>query len=512
MGLTRSENTYPARGFTLVEIAIVLVIVGLLLAGVSSQFGTFADNDRYSATQDYLDDARKALLDYAGVNGHLPCPDSTNDGLANVGNNSSCAAAEGGLPYVDLGIEEQTDWNAPVRYAVHRKASAEECPEPEGDITACFFHKLSFNLKTAVETPDELSVADRTGAGAKLQAQNLLAVIVSYGSNSLATFTNCAAGGRSDDEDENCDADTAFIQATARTDDAAQPFDDQLVWISEFDLKSARANGAGDSGASPFTLSDNPFKDQLDDVNADNPKDEPDSCSDTGVTADCQNGTAGDDTQNGDNSTAYDDTLIGGDGIDALRGYGGNDRLYGGEGNDKLWGGDGNDILSGGAGEDALNGGSGHDLIYGGLGNDEVFGSSGHDILLGGHGNDYLAGGDGIDLLFGGPGDDSMHGGEGFDLLLGGSGNDTFAYIADSIGDATDLVFGGTGDGDTIYVNIGVVPDAVVSIEVNGVRTDVTGTESISDVGLHSLYIDDVLWAFFNSIEKITVDPNVPKS
>lgn len=505
-GLLHLGNTRPSKGFTLVEIAIVMVIVGLLLAGVSSQFGSYADNDRYSSTQDYLADARKAMLDYAGVNGYLPCPDTGGDGRGDMGNNKACDGFEGTLPYVDLGLPARTDWEAPVLYAVHRHASTNDCSAPEGAETACFFHKLSFNLKTTVDGGGDLTVSDSSDVGAQLLAQNLLAVLVSFGSNSRVTFDDCATGGRSADEDDNCDQDMEFIQGIARAAEAPEPFDDQLVWISELDVKSARANGSAVSD-SPFALSENPYKDQVKDENAEKPDNEPGSCSDSGVTASCQDGTTGDDTQDG--TAGEDDTLIGGDGNDTQNGLDGDDQIYGGEGNDTLNGGSGNDILSGGEGVDTLHGNSDHDLLYGGPGNDELYGDSGHDILLGGSGNDKLLGGTGIDLLFGGPGNDSISGGAEFDLIMGGAGNDSIVYDASKPEDAFDLVFGGPGT-DDLYINTHASPSSTISIEIKGVRTDVTGTLAISDRGLHTLYIDNKIWVLFNSIESITVDPNAP--
>ena len=59
--------------------------------------------------------------------------------------------------------------------------------------------------------------------------------------------------------------------------------------------------------------------------------------------------------------SAYNDTLIGDDGDNTLRGDAGNDTLKGGGGDDVLLGDSGNDTLRGGAGADVLNGGSGTD-------------------------------------------------------------------------------------------------------------------------------------------------------
>ena len=54
-------------------------------------------------------------------------------------------------------------------------------------------------------------------------------------------------------------------------------------------------------------------------------------------------------------------TIIGGDGIDTIRGDNGNDILLGGADNDALIGSAGNDTLDGGTGTDAVVGGIGND-------------------------------------------------------------------------------------------------------------------------------------------------------
>ena len=67
-------------------------------------------------------------------------------------------------------------------------------------------------------------------------------------------------------------------------------------------------------------------------------------------------------------------TIIGGNGDDALSGLTGNDVLEGREGNDQLLGGGGNDTLVGGAGDDVMDGGAGADVfVFGaGFGNDMI--------------------------------------------------------------------------------------------------------------------------------------------
>ena len=62
-------------GFTLIEIAVVLVIIGIL---VGSFIGTFADRietTRRENTSKQLEDIRSAILGFASAHGRLPCSD-----------------------------------------------------------------------------------------------------------------------------------------------------------------------------------------------------------------------------------------------------------------------------------------------------------------------------------------------------------------------------------------------------------------------------------------------------
>ncbi len=89
--------------------------------------------------------------------------------------------------------------------------------------------------------------------------------------------------------------------------------------------------------------------------------------------------------------TANDDTIIGFDDSNNIRGLAGNDRIEG-RGN--------------------------ADIILGGVGDDTIQGDAGHDYLLGGSGNDVLVGGEGDDILNGGANHNSLQGNEGQDLFV----------------------------------------------------------------------------------------------
>lgn len=148
-----------------------------------------------------------------------------------------------------------------------------------------------------------------------------------------------------------------------------------------------------------------------------------------------------------------DDSLIGFDPAETLRGRGGNDLLYGQNGSDTIFGHSGDDRMSGGNGADLLKGGKGSDLLRGGRGDDELhgsgwsdrlFGEGGGDALYGGYGSDSLDGGKGDDQLRGGPGNDIMNGGNRHDDLRGGRGGDELYG-----GGGRDTLNGG-GDNDLL--------------------------------------------------------------
>ncbi|WP_164737323.1 cell wall-binding repeat-containing protein [Georgenia sp. SYP-B2076] len=152
------------------------------------------------------------------------------------------------------------------------------------------------------------------------------------------------------------------------------------------------------------------------------------------------------------NRTAAD-RIRGGQGDDALWGYGGNDRIEGGSGNDNLLGGPGNDILTdtfgddnikGQDGNDAIDAGPGLDLSLGGHGDDFIAGSAEAKTVHAGTGDDVVLGGAGRDTVFGNEGADWIETGDHSDLLLADNSNQ---FQADLHG-GPDVLLGGGGSDD----------------------------------------------------------------
>lgn len=112
-------------GFTLTEIAIVMLVIGLALVGALGPVNRLFQISQTNANQERLDAARDALLAFAAINGRLPCPDRTGDGVED--RNASGAAPtlgctgginEGFLPWVTLGVQQTDYWGTRFRYRV----------------------------------------------------------------------------------------------------------------------------------------------------------------------------------------------------------------------------------------------------------------------------------------------------------------------------------------------------------------------------------------------------------
>lgn len=109
----RSLSLANPNGFTLLEIAIVMVIIGLLAGGGIGLMRMLTERKARNATVDYLQQVRMALVSYAANNGRLPWADSDADGAENSG------TATGTLPYLTLQIAPSDAYKRNLRYEIN---------------------------------------------------------------------------------------------------------------------------------------------------------------------------------------------------------------------------------------------------------------------------------------------------------------------------------------------------------------------------------------------------------
>ena len=106
-------TAYRSKGFTLVELAIVLAIIGIILSLGVSTLRSVANNVNYSSTVDRMDGVAKALGLYAQNHYYLPCPaplpvNGISTGIAATTCPAGAAALnQGVLPFVTLGLREE---------------------------------------------------------------------------------------------------------------------------------------------------------------------------------------------------------------------------------------------------------------------------------------------------------------------------------------------------------------------------------------------------------------------
>jgi prepilin-type N-terminal cleavage/methylation domain-containing protein len=211
------------RGFTLIELAVVVAIFGLLLTILVVPLSTQFDQQRAAETQKQLENVREALIGFAIANGRLPCPANATiaAGTANAGTENrvgaACAAAQGTLPWAALGVPETDAWGRRFTYR----------------ITLTFADDPAVGMQASFLITDTADITLTDGTGPIASA--LPAMVVSHGKNGLGAYqTNgIQIAGPAGDESENSDNDVNFVSRPHAPD-----FDDQLAWVSSNVLKS----------------------------------------------------------------------------------------------------------------------------------------------------------------------------------------------------------------------------------------------------------------------------------
>ena len=227
------------QGFSLVEMAMVLIILGFVLGALLLPLQAQRNQLAQSQTSHTLESAKKALLGYAQSQGRLPCPaTATSNGAADPLGGGTCTQQVGFLPAATLGIQPVDSnglaidgWNNAIRYAV-TQANVGGAATPDfttaSDMNTIGLSTLSSDLSVICGTITTLDC--KSG---NILTNNAVAIIFSTGKN----FGQSAGV----DETSNLAASTLFFSRTptAASNAPSNEFDDMFVWISPYVLYNA---------------------------------------------------------------------------------------------------------------------------------------------------------------------------------------------------------------------------------------------------------------------------------
>lgn len=252
------------RGFSLVELAVVMAIVAFLLGGMIFTLSAQVEQRNFEETRRRIDQARELILAFAITNGRLPCPARTaataapltvpgdevvttatgciGDAITDYYGGTNGTTILGLLPARAIGYQQVDSagfavdaWGNRLRYAVaNLMTPSATCPTPH------FVNTANLKANGISCQPNDLLICKSAtgitattcgGAANQIMAQSLVAaVIYSTGKNGSG-----AAGGI--DEAANLNGDRMFVYHTPTPGTAANgEFDDQFAWITVGEL------------------------------------------------------------------------------------------------------------------------------------------------------------------------------------------------------------------------------------------------------------------------------------
>ncbi len=255
-------------GFTLVEMAVVVVIIGILMAMGLAMTNSMMQNTQRSTTKDREDYVRDAMIAYFTANHRLPCPDNG----SNVGNTgrdgvedrlvgganplvtSGCTTALGTVPFLTLGIARERAIDAYGNFITYRLDTARNW-----HLTSTF--QASPGTPLVPCNPPGIIAAPLVGlsvfsAPATLQTGTAATVLISHGPNGLGAYNQGTTNASRNTlpaiagEQGNtvaAPAAPAGYRAYVYSDSAAAPFDDVVQFFGLGDLQTVMVTKMGRS-------------------------------------------------------------------------------------------------------------------------------------------------------------------------------------------------------------------------------------------------------------------------
>ena len=231
-----------ARGFTLIEMAIVLVIVTILIGGLAMPLSAQIQARRIAETRSNMNSIRDALIGYAmshtfihesGETRHfLPCPDTDNDGQEEERNETdgSCPTTRGGLPWITLGVSGDDAWGNRYTYAVDKSFYSN--------------NKLGF-VSTPAASLSGLNIYQSASCTAPAVMLDVPVVVVSHGPQGRGALnknggTPLAPASVATDERQNLNIPNASLPCADPlkfvSHNPTEDFDDLVMWLSKYEI------------------------------------------------------------------------------------------------------------------------------------------------------------------------------------------------------------------------------------------------------------------------------------
>ena len=226
------------RGFSLIEMAIVLFIVALLLGGLLPTVSGQMEQQRRNETRKLMEEIRESLQGYVMVNGRLPSPACgtiptvpgtvNNAGIELIPASAALCTSGAGditvLPWSTLGVKETDAWGNRFAYRV----------------TPVFTGAVAAGTSAAFLLSSSGNMSIKESATGNTIAPTIPVILWSHGPNACGAYL--PSGARIDDDSSTpapiycTDADqqentnntnTIYVSKTTTS-----TFDDLVLWIS----------------------------------------------------------------------------------------------------------------------------------------------------------------------------------------------------------------------------------------------------------------------------------------
>lgn len=196
------EKLKRIDGFTLLEMAIVLTVIGLIAGLLLGPLSTLIDARNNNETKKTIALVKEALLGFSISQNRLPCPDNNGDGVedlteeienntpgtAQSKKNYKCSSLEGFVPFKTLGVGESDAWSNYIYYGVTNRFAEWSQTYSGLNNTGEIINNSSFTLSAAADIKvmargDNSLSTDLFEKKFGIGLASACAVIISFGKN-----------------------------------------------------------------------------------------------------------------------------------------------------------------------------------------------------------------------------------------------------------------------------------------------------------------------------------------